>query len=64
MGEADLVIGSRALGNRERGAMTVQQVFGNWLATRMLRLFYGAEIYRPPAPFGLSGWDKNYYHFR
>lgn len=29
----DMVIGSRALGNREKGAMLPQQVFGNWLAT-------------------------------
>src|SRR5580765_1994505 len=34
----DLVIGSRALGNREQGAMMPQQIFGNWLATRMLRI--------------------------
>lgn len=41
-GRADLVIGSRALGNRERGSMTPQQVFGNWLATRLMRWLYGA----------------------
>lgn len=40
-GEADMVIGSRALGQREKGSMTPQQVFGNWLATRMIRLFFG-----------------------
>jgi hypothetical protein len=40
----DLVIGSRSLGNREKGSMTTQQVFGNWLATRMLRLFYNARF--------------------
>ena len=39
-GKADLVIGSRALGNREKGAMTFPQVFGNWLATSLLRLLY------------------------
>lgn len=37
----DLVIGSRALGEMESGAMTIPQVFGNWLATRMLKIFYG-----------------------
>ena len=42
--QAELVIGSRALGQRERGAMTPQQIFGNWLATRLLGLFYGAEF--------------------
>ncbi len=36
----DLVIGSRALGNKEKGSMTTQQIFGNWLATRLLKLFY------------------------
>jgi len=40
--DIDLVIGSRALGDRETGAMTPQQIFGNWLATRLLRLFYDA----------------------
>lgn len=40
----DMVIGSRALGNREKGSMTPQQVFGNWLATRLMRIFYGAEF--------------------
>jgi len=39
-GNADLVIGSRALGNREKGSMTIPQVFGNWLATRMIRVIY------------------------
>ena len=41
---ADLVIGSRALGERERGSMTPQQLFGNWLATRLLRWLYGATF--------------------
>lgn len=40
----DLVIGSRALGNRERGSMTLPQVFGNWLATSLLKLFYGIRF--------------------
>jgi len=38
--DIDLVIGSRALGQKEKGAMTPQQVFGNWLATRLIRWFY------------------------
>lgn len=40
----DMVIGSRALGNREKGSMTPQQVFGNWLATRLMKVFYGAHF--------------------
>ncbi len=46
----DLVIGSRALGNRQRGSMTPQQVFGNWLATNLLRLIYGVR-YTDLGPF-------------
>lgn len=42
--KADLVIGSRALGNSESGSLTQQQVFGNWLATWMLKLFYGEKF--------------------
>lgn len=36
----DMVIGSRALGNLEKGAMTFPQRFGNWLATNLIRLIY------------------------
>jgi len=40
----DFVIGSRALGNKEKGSMMPQQVFGNWLATRLIKLFYGVKF--------------------
>lgn len=40
LNDVDLVIGSRALGSKEAGSMTPQQIFGNWLATRLLKLFY------------------------
>tara|TARA_R110002012_G_scaffold304752_1_gene508420 strand:- start:25459 stop:26154 length:696 start_codon:yes stop_codon:yes gene_type:complete len=43
-GKADLVIGSRALGKKEKGSMTPQQIFGNWLATTLLRWFYGVQF--------------------
>ncbi len=43
-GKMDFVLGSRVLGERERGSLTPQQVFGNWLATRMIRIFYGARF--------------------
>jgi len=43
-GEADLVIGSRALGARERGSMTPHQVFGNWLAATIMRTLYGIAV--------------------
>lgn len=40
----DMVIGSRALGNRKKGSMTFPQVFGNWLATNLLKIFYRAKF--------------------
>ena len=40
----DLVIGSRKKELREEGSMTPQQVFGNWLATTLMRLLYGARF--------------------
>lgn len=43
-GNADLVIGSRAMGQKEKGSMTPQQVFGNWLATTLLGLIYGVKF--------------------
>ncbi|MDG1296703.1 MAG: glycosyltransferase family 2 protein [Saprospiraceae bacterium] len=39
--QVDLVIGSRALGKLEKGSMTPQQVFGNWLATSLIKRIYG-----------------------
>ena len=66
--EADLVIGSRALGIRERGSMTVPQVFGNWLATRLMKWLYGATFtdlgpfraIRYPALLSLNMQDQTY----
>ena len=55
--KADLVIGSRALGKREKGAMLPQQVFGNWLATTLLRLFYGIR-FTDLGPFRAIRTDK------
>lgn len=54
---ADLVIGSRALGKKERGSMTPQQVFGNWLATRLLKLYYGVT-YTDLGPFRAIRYDR------
>lgn len=49
-GECDFVIGSRALGEKEAGAMTPQQIFGNWLACHLMRLLLGAR-YSDLGPF-------------
>ena len=42
--DRDLVIGSRVLGKREKGSLTPQQVFGNWLATKLIRVFYRGKF--------------------
>ncbi|GEO06620.1 glycosyl hydrolase [Adhaeribacter aerolatus] len=55
--KADLVIGSRALGNRQQGAMTPQQIFGNWLATTLLKYLYGAH-FTDLGPFRAIRTDK------
>jgi glycosyltransferase involved in cell wall biosynthesis len=43
-GRADLVVGSRSRGEREPGAMLLQARLGNWIATRLMRLFYGGSF--------------------
>ncbi len=53
----DLVIGSRALGNLEPGAMQPQQIFGNWLATNLIRLFYKYH-FTDLGPFRAIKFDK------
>lgn len=53
----DMVIGSRALGKRESGSMTIPQLFGNWLATTLLRWFYGVR-FTDLGPFRAISFDK------
>jgi len=49
-GRADLVIGSRVLGTRERGSLTPQARVGNWIATRLIAWLYGVR-YTDLGPF-------------
>lgn len=49
-GEAEMVIGSRIRGEHERGALTPQARFGNWLACALMRLFWG-QRYTDLGPF-------------
>lgn len=49
-GAADLVIGSRVLGEREPGALLPQARFGNALATFLMRFLYGVR-YTDLGPF-------------
>ena len=56
-GRADLVIGSRALGAREAGSMMPQQIFGNWLATRLIELFFSYK-FSDLGPFRAIKYEK------
>ena len=53
----DMVIGSRALGEMEAGAMMPQQIFGNWLATNLIRLFYNYS-FTDLGPFRAIKWQQ------
>lgn len=53
----DLVIGSRKLGKKSKKSMTPQQVFGNWLATKLIKLFYGVK-FTDLGPFRAIKWEK------
>lgn len=55
-GRADLVIGSRVLGNRERGALLPQARAGNLVACWMIRLLYGHR-YTDLGPFRAIRWQ-------
>lgn len=48
--DMDMVIGSRNLGKKEPGSMTPQQIFGNWLATTLIKLFFKVS-YTDLGPF-------------
>lgn len=67
-GKADMVIGSRMSGIRKKGALLPQAVFGNKLATFLIRLFWGYK-YTDLGPFraitykdllALNMVDKNF----
>jgi glycosyltransferase involved in cell wall biosynthesis len=53
-GGADLVIGSRVLGRREKGALLPVAIFGNWLTTRLVKLGWGFA-YTDLGPFRAIG---------
>ncbi|MCZ6593406.1 MAG: glycosyltransferase family 2 protein [Bacteroidetes bacterium] len=40
----DFVVGARDKKLREKGSMTGPQIFGNWLATRLMRLFFRSKF--------------------
>ena len=53
----DIVIGSRTLGNAEKGALLPQQIFGNAIATTLIKWLYGVE-FTDLGPFRAIKFDK------
>jgi glycosyltransferase involved in cell wall biosynthesis len=53
----DFVVGARVKELREPGSMTPQQVFGNWLATFLMKLFFNAK-FTDLGPFRAIKYDK------
>ena len=55
--DIDFVIGARVKRLREQGAMTFPQIFGNWLATTLMALFFRAK-FTDLGPFRAIKYDK------
>jgi len=53
----DFVIGSRVMELREKGSMTVPQIFGNWLATALMSVLFKAQ-FTDLGPFRAIKYDK------
>jgi len=53
----DFVVGARTKALREPGSMTPQQVFGNWLATSLMTLFFNSK-FTDLGPFRAIKYDK------
>ncbi len=66
--DIDLVIGSRALGESESGSMTIPQIVGNVIASRLIRILYKVKFtdlgpfraIRYPSLLALNMQDKTY----
>ena len=55
--DVDFVIGARSKELRETGSMTPQQVFGNWLATFLMKIIFNAR-FTDLGPFRAIKYDK------
>jgi len=53
----DFIVGARVKAYREKGAMTFPQLFGNALATFLMKLIYGAK-FTDLGPFRAIRYDK------
>ncbi|MCH7525705.1 MAG: glycosyltransferase family 2 protein [Bacteroidetes bacterium] len=55
--DIDFVIGARVKRLREQGSMTKPQIFGNWLATFLMKQMFGAK-FTDLGPFRAIKYDK------
>lgn len=55
--DMDFVVGARVSTLREKGSMTLPQIFGNWLATTLMRLFFGST-FTDLGPFRAIKYEK------
>ncbi|WP_282041394.1 glycosyltransferase family 2 protein [Winogradskyella flava] len=55
--DIDFVVGARVKELREEGSMTVPQIFGNWLATSLMTLFF-RSTFTDLGPFRAIKYDK------
>ncbi len=55
--DIDFVIGARVKHLREDHSMTTQQIFGNWLATRLMKLLFNAR-FTDLGPFRAIKYEK------
>ena len=53
----DFVIGARVKRLREQGSMTIPQIFGNWLATFLMRIMFNSK-FTDLGPFRAIKYDK------
>lgn len=53
----DFVVGARVAETREKGSMTMPQIFGNWLATSLMRLFF-KSTFTDLGPFRAIKYEK------
>ncbi|MCF6279217.1 MAG: glycosyltransferase family 2 protein [Flavobacteriaceae bacterium] len=55
--DIDFVVGARVKRLREKGAMTFPQIFGNWLATFLMKVMFKAK-FSDLGPFRAIKYDK------
>ena len=53
----DFVLGARTKDLRDKHSMTTHQIFGNWLACFLMRIFFNSR-FKDLGPFRAITWDK------